>query len=119
MVVRGFGTNKQSKQALNIQWSLNGKEWNECVDPMLELPSPFDFGDKISENGRNLYEWNQINQTILEIDFDRTNWNEDESLTFWRFGISKWNQFSFVRNTLQCHRTRMKETPTFRTDNGC
>ena len=28
--------------------------------------------DKISENGRNIYEWNQINQTLLEIDFDRT-----------------------------------------------
>ena len=70
-------------------------EWNECVDPMLELPSPLydvDF-DTISENGRNLYEWNQINQTILEIDFDRTFWNGRPSsvmnLTVRRFGISK------------------------------
>ena len=31
--------------------------------------------DKISENGRNIYESNQINQTILEIDLDRTNQN--------------------------------------------
>ena len=34
------------------------------------LPSP--VLDKISENRRNIYESNQINQTILEIDFDRT-----------------------------------------------
>ena len=45
--------------------------------------------NKISENGRNIYEWNQINQTLLEIDFDRTFWNEWGSLTFRRFGISK------------------------------
>ena len=31
-----------------------------------------DLVDKISENGRNIYEWNQINQSILEIDFDWT-----------------------------------------------
>ena len=57
-----------------IGW--NGLEWNGviCVDPMLELPS-LDLVDKISENGRNIYESNQINQTILEIDFDRTYWN--------------------------------------------
>ena len=30
-------------------------EWNECVDPMMELRIGVDF-DKISENGRNLYE---------------------------------------------------------------
>ena len=34
----------------------------ECVDPMMELLLDF---DKISENGRNIYE-------LLEIDFDRT-----------------------------------------------
>ena len=58
---------------MNIQWSLNEVEWNKCVDPMMELLPDF---DTISENGRNIYEWNQINQTILEIDFDRTSQNE-------------------------------------------
>ena len=50
-------------------------EWNGviCVDPMLELLIDF---DKISESPMNIYESNQINQTILEIDFDRTLWNE-------------------------------------------
>ena len=38
--------------------------------------------DTISENGRNIYESNQINQTILEIDFDRTYQNELSRLTF-------------------------------------
>ena len=70
--------------------------------------------DKISENGRNIYEWNQINQTILEIDFDRTFWNgrvqSVGNLTFWRFGISKYDQYSIVRNTFQCHWTRIIET---------
>ena len=75
---------------MNIQWSLNEVEWNECVDSMMELLLDF---DKISENGRNIYEWNQINQSILEIDFDRTSWNGRSyrlsgSLTFRRFGIS-------------------------------
>ena len=58
-----------------IGW--NGLEWNGviCVDSMLELPS-LDLVDKVSENGRNIYESNQINQTILEIDFDRTHPNE-------------------------------------------
>ena len=90
----------------------SGMEWNECVDPMMELLL-LDL-DKISENGRNIYEWNQINQTILEIDFDRTFWNgrvqSVGNLTFWRFGISKYDQYSIVRNTFQCHWTRFIET---------
>ena len=78
----------------------SGMEWNECVDPMMELLLDF---DTISENGRNIYEWNQINQTILEIDFDRTYLNASGKLTFRRFGISKYHQYSIVRNTFQCH----------------
>ena len=53
MVVRDFGTNKQS----NIEYSMiierSGMEWNECVDSMMELLIDY---DKISENGRNIYE---------------------------------------------------------------
>ena len=45
-----------------------------------------------------------IKQAILEIDFDRTHQNEKGgSLTFRRFGISKYNQYSIFRNTFQCH----------------
>lgn len=66
-------TNKQSKKALIIQRLLNEIErkkgyryiWNLLLDL-----------DKIRENRRNLYEWNQMNQTILEIDFDWTIINE-------------------------------------------
>ena len=75
---------------MNIQRSLNEVE---CVDPMLELLLDL---DKISENGRNIYEWNQNNQTILEIDFDRTLRNETGSSTFRRFGISKYDQYSEI-----------------------
>ena len=57
---------------MNIQWSLNGMEW--CVDPMLELPFP-GFGDKISENGRNIYEWNQRSARMEE-----TSMNEIKSI---------------------------------------
>ena len=96
---------------MNIQWSLNEVEWNKCVDPMMELLPDF---DTISENGRNIYEWNQINQTILEIDFDRTSQNEWGRLTFWRFGISRYHQYSIFRNTFQCHWTRISETTPFR-----
>ena len=70
--------------------------------------------DTISENGRNIYESNQINQTILEIDFDRTLWNESGSLTFRRFGISKYYQYSIFRNTFQCHYTRIIEAKSYR-----
>ena len=34
-----------------------------------------DLVDTISENGSNIYELSQINQKILEIDFDCTNGN--------------------------------------------
>ena len=75
----------------------------------IRIRTSFDF-HQISENGRNIYELNQINQTILEIDFDRTFWNGRPlpvgNWTFWRFGISKYHQYSIFRNTFQCHWTR-------------
>ena len=113
MVVRGLELT--DRVSIEKQWSLNGMEWNECVDPMMELLLDF---DKISENGRNIYEWNQINQTILEIDFDRTFWNALGRLTLSRYGISKYDQYSIFRNTFQCHWTRPTETTSFRIDNG-
>ena len=61
---------------LNNDESLNKSNQIKIRDLML------DFVDMISENGRNIYESNQINQTILEIDFDRTFLNELGSLTF-------------------------------------
>ena len=116
MMVRDLEqTEKQSKHWIcNDHWT----KWNgmKCVDPMLELL--LELMDKISENGRNIYEWNQINQTILEIDFDRTTLNEYGSLTFRRFGISKYDQYSIFRNTFQCHWTSIVETTSFRID-GC
>ena len=108
-----FETNKQSfhRNAPN-QWLIT--EQFSIIDLLLDLM------DKISENGRNIYEWNQINQTILEIDFDRTYWNETGSLTFRRFGISKYHQYSIFKNTFQCHGTRIIETTSqSRIDNGC
>ena len=83
MMVRNM---EQTKWTLKIQLTLNGMEWNEMCKSMQELL--LDFG-KISENGRNIYEWNQVNQTIHEIVFDLTFRNESDSLTFWRFWISK------------------------------
>ena len=61
---------------LNNDESLNKSNQIKIIDLIL------DFVDTISENGRNIYESNQINQTILEIDFDRTFQNESGSLTF-------------------------------------
>ena len=114
MMVRGL----EQTNRVSIEYSMiierSGMEC--CVDPMLELLT--DSMDKISENGRNIYEWNQINQTILEIDFDRTTLNEYGSLTFRRFGISKYDQYSIFRNTFQCHWTRITETIFVRID-GC
>ena len=53
----------------------------------------FNLNDS-SENGRYIYAVEIICQTVLEMDFDRTFWNEWGRLTFWRFGISNYNQSS-------------------------
>ena len=96
-----FETNKQSfNPNVPNQW---------LITEQFSIRITTDF-NKISENGRNIYEWNQINQTILEIDFDRTFSNESGSSTFWRFGISKYDQYSIFRNTFQCYWTRFFET---------
>ena len=50
--------------------NLNGIEYVNLMLPLL-----LELVETISKNGRNIYEWNQINQTLLEIDFDRTSWN--------------------------------------------
>ena len=58
--------NQSMEMFLNNDESLNKSNQIKIMDLMLDLV------DKISENKRNIYESNQINQTILEIDFDRT-----------------------------------------------
>ena len=81
---------------MNKQWSLFSiglnpvklswaESWTKCVDPMLELLLDF---DEISEKGRNIYEWNEINPILLDIDLPRTHRNEPGKSTFRRFGIS-------------------------------
>ena len=78
------GLEQASLIALNMQSSL---KYLGYVNPWLELIS---FGlDAIHKNGRHIYERNNIIQTILEIDFDLTFVKEPDSLTFFRFGISK------------------------------
>ena len=104
-----FETNKQSFHR-NVP-----NQWLITEQFLIRITTDF---NKISENGRNIYEWNQINLTILEIDLDRTLWNDLYRLTFRRFGISKYHQYSIFRNTFQCHWTRTNETPSFRID-GC
>ena len=53
--VRGL----EQTNRVTIEYSMiilrSGMKWNECVDPMMELRIGGDF-DKISENGRNIYE---------------------------------------------------------------
>ena len=51
---------KQTMFALNIQWSLNG-----VCDSMLESLL-LELVDTNNENGRHIYEWNQINQAIKQ-----------------------------------------------------
>ena len=75
--------------------------------------------NKMREMRRNIYNRNQINQTLLAIDFDLTYRNDLGNLTFSRFGISINNQYLIIKNTFQCHYTRITETiPSFRYD-GC
>ena len=121
MLIKGVWTKRVSKKdwmkddcSELIVWM----EWKQINFVNSILESMIDF-EKISENGRNIYEWNQINQTILDIDFDWTFWNERGSLTFWRLGISRSNQYSILQNTFQCHWTRPTETTPIRIDNGC
>ena len=100
--------NQSMEMFLNNDESLNKSNQIKIIDLMLDLV------DKISENGRNIYESNQINQTILEIDFDRTFSNESGSSTFWRFGISKYYQYSIFRNTCQCHYMAIIKTASYK-----
>ena len=75
--------------------------------------------NKMREMRRNIYNRNQINQTLLAIDFDLTYRNDLGNLTYSRFGISINNQYLIIKNTFQCHYTRITETiPSFRYD-GC
>ena len=48
---------KQTMYALNIQWSLNGVCGSMLESLLLELV------DTNNENGRHIYEWNQVNQS--------------------------------------------------------
>ena len=99
--------NQSMEMFVNNDESLNKSNQIIIIDLMLDY-------DKISENGRNIYESNQINQTILQIDAHRSLWNEPGSLTFWRFGISKYYQYSIFRNTYQFHYTSWIETIFYR-----
>ena len=47
--------------------NLNGIEYANLMLPLL-----LELVETISKNGWNIYEWNQINQTLLVIDFDWT-----------------------------------------------
>ena len=79
-----FDTNKQNS---NISVTLNTTLISQGINIELKL----DY-DKFSENGRNIYFWIQLTHILLEIDFDRTYSNETGSLTYRRFGISKYDQ---------------------------
>ena len=68
-----------------LSWAELWVEWVKLVDPMREFLLDF---DEISEKGRNIYEWNEINPILLDIDLLRTCRNESGKRTFWRFGIS-------------------------------
>ena len=108
-----------NKQTINQ--SINGnvpKQWR--ITEQIKSNQNYRFNAWFP--GQDQREWkkhlwiksNQINQTILEIDFDRTHSNDRGSSTFWRFGISKYYQYSIFRNTFQCHYTRIIETKSFR-----
>ena len=60
---------------LNNDESLNKSNQIIIIDSLLDL-------NKISKSPMNIYESNQINQIILQIDFDRTDRNEPGRLTF-------------------------------------
>ena len=80
-----FETNKQSNNR-NVpnQWLIT--EQFSIIDLLLDLM------DKISENGRNIYEWNQINQTINTRNWFRLNFLEWTSTISREFDILKiWN----------------------------
>ena len=46
--------------------------------------------------------------------------NESSRLTFWnRYGISNYHPYSLFRSTYNVTKTKITETPSFRTDNRC
>ena len=53
MVVRVWEQSNRVSIGYSTIIERSGMEWNECIDPMMEL---FLNSDKISENVRNIYE---------------------------------------------------------------
>ena len=49
------------------------------------------------KNTRDIYNKNNIRQSLFEIDIVCTFWNESGNLTFRRFGISKYDQYSITK----------------------
>ena len=66
--------------------------------PILHLDVDWYSQDQ-RESKKHLIRTKIINQSILCIDFVSTNLNESGSLTFLRFGISKYYQYVICRNT--------------------
>ena len=54
-MVRGFEQANRVSNEYPMIIERSGMEWNECVDPMMELRIGVDL-DQVSENGRNIYE---------------------------------------------------------------
>lgn len=64
---------------------------------ILESTSP--VSKQFSKLGGNIYNQIRSINTALEIDFDRTSWNERGISILWRFGISIYNQNSIIQTT--------------------
>lgn len=73
------------EQTMIIVLNWTELSWTKCVDPMLELLLD---SNKISVNGRNIYEWNEINLFILDIDQYRRKLYWRRKRILWRFVIS-------------------------------
>ena len=78
----------------------SGMDWNGMCR------SSDGITDRFRQDEREWMEYlrvksNQSNK--LEIDFHRAFRNASGSLTFRRYGISKYHQYSIFENTFQCH----------------
>lgn len=73
------------EQTMIIVLNWTELSWTKWVYPILELLLD---SNKISVNGRNIYEWNEINLFILNIDQSMRKSNEGRKRTLRRFEIS-------------------------------
>ena len=69
--------------------------WSNSTKVSIQRITICAYFNKISKKRRNIYDTKHIHHKILEIDIDWTLSKDHGSFTFWRFGMSIYNPYSY------------------------